>query len=159
MGWLIVMAGVVVVIPIAVAATSMQRRIYLRWISGWIGRDQRARPEVKPATERLLSEALPGGVVGFSESDFSGDGFVTLVESGVRLTQRPTAEKTTWGAFWPEVTGYLVLREIGALRIEVSGCGYVQVDTKSRAVQDHWESVLGMNGVPLNGSDGEGQRQ
>lgn len=122
-----------------VAATSMQRRVYLRWISGWVRR---------APVERLLTEPLPGGVVGLAESDFSGDGYVALVESGVRLTERPRPDETTWGAFWHDVTGYVVLRESGAVRIDISGCGSVNVDTGSGAVQDHWESVLGMKGVP-----------
>lgn len=151
MGWLIVMAGVIAVIPVAVAATSMQRRVYLRWVSGWVDRDQRARSGAEPEAERLLTEPLPGGVVGLVESHFSGDGYVALVESGIRLTERSSPEQTTWGAFWPDVTGYLVLREIGAVRIEVSGYGCVQVDTGSGAVQDHWESVLEMKGVPQRG--------
>lgn len=142
------MAGVIAIIPAAIAATSMRRRIYLRWVSGWIEGDSGAEPEA----EWLLTEPLPGGVVGLVESDFSGVGFVSLVESGVRLTERAKPETTTWGAFWPDVIGYVVLPEVGTVRIEVSGCGYVQVETGSGVVQEHWETVLGMKGVPLSGS-------
>ena len=152
MRWLIVMAGVIAFLPAAIAAFSMQQRMYLRWVSGWVGHHPHAHSAVGSEAEGLLTEALPGSVVGFMESQFSGDGNVALVESGVRLTQWPDLQKTAWGAFWHDVTGYVVLRENGAVRIEVSGHGYVLVETGRGAVQDHWESVLLTKGVPLSGS-------
>lgn len=97
-------------------------------------------------SESVLTEPLPGAVVGRSEPEYSGDGFIALVESGVRLTESP-GSATAWGAFWHDVTGYDVLGNTGVLQIEIAGRACVHVDVGSRAVQDQWETVLGSKGV------------
>ena len=152
MGWLIVIALVVAAVPVVVAATSMQRRVYLRWVSGWVGRDQRVDAGSVLTAEVRLTTALPGRVIGVDESNFSGDGYLALVDSGLRFTEWPEAETTLWGAFWHDVTGYVVHRQTGTVWIEVSGHGSVHVDTGHGPVQEDWESILQVKGVPL--SDG-----
>lgn len=147
MGWLIVGAGLIGVVLAAVAASSRQRRAYLGWMSGWVGRDQSGSSVPAPTVELVLTEPMPGAVVGRSESEYSGDGFIALVESGVRLTESPGSATTSWGAFWHDVTGYDVVGGTGVLQIEIAGRGCVHVDAENGAVQDQWETVLGSKGV------------
>lgn len=141
-------ALVVAALLVVVAATSMQRRVYLRWVSGWVGRDHRSAAEATAAVEALLVEPLAGRVVGTTDSDFSGAGYVALVESGLQLTERPGLQGATWGAFWHEVTGYAALRHPGRVWIDVSGSGRVHVETGGGAVLEHWDAVLRTKGVP-----------
>lgn len=143
-------ALVVAVLLALVAASAIGQRVYLRWVSGWVGGGQGSDSGAAPVAEMYLTKPIPGRVDGVDESDFSADGYVALVESGLRLTEQPGAGKTTWGAFWHEVTGYAVHRQAGSVHIEVSGSGRVQVDTGRGAVMGQWESVLETHGVPLS---------
>jgi hypothetical protein len=152
MGWLVFIAVVIALLPVMIGAKNRPRATYLNWVAGWARRDVRASTEAESRAELVLTAPVPGSVVGLIEPDFSGDGYVALVDLGVRLTERPRSTETTWGAFWPAVTGYVIVRDTGHLRVEMMGHSYVHIETRGEAVRDEWVSVLDLKGVPQRGS-------
>lgn len=152
MGWLIFIAVVIALLPVVVEGSCRRRAAYLNWVAGWVMPGMSASREAEPRAEPTLTAPVPGSVVGLMKSDFSGDGYIALVDYGVRLTERPRSTETTWGAFWPALTGYVILRDSGDLRIEVMDHSYVHIETRGRTVRGRWESILELKGVPRSGS-------
>lgn len=152
MGWLVLIAVAIAVLPVMIAAKNRPQTAYLKWVAGWAKRDTRASTGLAPRIEQVLTAPVPGSVVGRVEADFSGDGYIALVDLGVRLTDQPRSTETTWGAFWPALTGYVIVGDVGGLRVEMMGHSYVHIETRSQAVRDEWVSVLDLKGVPQRGS-------
>ena len=152
MGWLLLVAVSLALLPVVIAIATRQRIVYMRWVASWVGRDAKSERDRDSSVDRLLADPVPGSVVSVLADGYSGQGAVSLLDSGLRLTEPHGDRAATWGAFWPELAGYIVVGANGDLRIEVLDHGFVYVETRGRAVRDTWEAVLETKGVPLSGS-------
>lgn len=147
MGWLMLIAATVALLPAAFVVCVRQRLTYSRWMAGWVSPSLPDRSDVVSASGLLPTDPLPGVVIGVPDGLFTREGYLALADLGIRLTELKGERTAAWSALWSELVSYVIVPESGDLRIELSGGGDVYVAMGAEVVRQRWESVLEAGGV------------